>query len=390
MTSQSVSKNRRLVGNTAILIAYFGLMMGLWNEYSWYSDMAPYGTVICLPALAVAFFAYVNIKDAFRDPVFWMMIVGDAFALVNLFLIGSNKGAFLTAADFLLILYLANKIRIPRKLFYYILGITGFFFFYWTFDVKGYFKGYNTNYGGLVLITGFIFAMIGFECLRRHLKKRGREKAAKWMLLWYVWMFAWGYNIIAWYRARCAFLALMVFALLLILPGKLWNNKWLYMLLCLGTTVGAAVFSLVYIGLGNLTGGVNIQLFYKNAISGREEIWRELWGAFLKQPITGIGSSYVMHIDWLEGMFEAHSGMLDILFVHGIVVFVITVALLIKRLWQLREGAVSSNTGRFIMAGAMAMLCAGFLENYFIVPPFSLSLFLLLVAGNCENSDNLI
>lgn len=390
MNNNTVSKNRRLVGNVSILVAYFGLMMALWNEYEWYSDLAPYGTLVCLPALGVAFLTYVDIKDALRDRDFWLMIAGDVIALLNLFIVGSNKGAFLTVADFLLVLYLADKIRIPKKLFYYILGITGFFFFYWTVDVKGYFKGYNTNYGGLVLITGFIFAMVGFECFRRHCIRKGFKRLAVFMIIWDIWMFAWGYNIIAWYRARCAFLALIVFALLVVIPGKLWNIKWLYMLLSLGTTVGAAVFSFLYMGLGSLREKLTINLFYKEAVSGRDEIWRELWGAFAQKPITGIGSSYEMHIDWLEGMFEAHSGMLDILFVHGIVVFIITVVLLIKRLWQLRGGAVESTRGRFIMAGVMAMLCAGFLENYFIVPPFMLSLFLLLVAGNCENTDSLV
>lgn len=390
MENKAVSKNRRLVGNVSILVAYFGLMMALWNEYEWYSDLAPFGTLVCLPALGAAFLTYVDIKDAIRDKDFWIMIAGDVIALANLFIIGSNKGAFLTIADFLLVLYLADKIRIPKKLFYYILAITGFFFFYWTIDVKGYFKGYNTNYGGLVLITGFIFAMIGFECLRRYFVKKGNIWMARFMIVWDIGMLILGYKIIAWYRARCAFLALIVFVLLVIIPGKLWNIKWLYVLLSLGTTIGAAAFSFMYMGLGSLREKLTVNLFYKEAVSGRDEIWRELWGAFLKKPITGIGSSYEMHIDWLEGMFEAHSGMLDILFVHGILVFAIAVVMLLKRLFQLRSGAISSTRGRFIMAGTMAMLCAGFLENYYIVPPFLLSLFLLLIAGNCENPDSLV
>lgn len=383
------NKNRIMAGNIAIFAAYFGLIMALWNEYSWYSKVAPLGTLISFFALAFACLMYVDIKDMLKDREFYLVAAGCIITLINLFVIGSNKGAFLTAADFLMMLYLSDKMKMPKAFSYVVFAFTGFFFYYWTFDVKGYFKGYNTNYGGLVLITGFVFAMIGFECLRQYFLKTGKIKWAKFMILWYIWMFAWGYNIIAWYRARCAFLALLVFALLLIIPKKLLNKKWFHILLCLGTTLGSAVFSLIYIGLGNLSDKITISLFYKEAISGRNEIWRELWGAFLNKPITGIGSSYEMKIEWLEGMFEAHSAILDILFVHGIIVFVIAMILLISRLYKMR-GAGKTSVGRFIICGTMALLCAGFLENYYIVPPYTFALLYLLNAGNCENIDSLV
>ena len=60
----------------------------------------------------------------------------------------------------MLILYLLDKIDFTRRQTFVFLAYTAFFFFYWTIDVKGYFKGYNTNYGGLILITGFAALMI--------------------------------------------------------------------------------------------------------------------------------------------------------------------------------------------------------------------------------------
>ena len=146
-------------------------------------------------------------------------MVTDAIALINLFLVNSHYGAFLTVFDMLMILYLACRFRMDRKTIFAVSIFMGFFFFYWTIDVKGYFKGYNTNYGGMVLITGFVFFFIAFEMFRDYLRKRGHIKLAKWLVAWNVFMFAWGYNIISWYRARCALLGLIVFLALLPLPA---------------------------------------------------------------------------------------------------------------------------------------------------------------------------
>lgn len=382
MTYNRPSEKRILIGNIAILSSMFGLAIALWNEYSWYEVLAPFGTLVTFVALIVAFFAYVDINYAIKDPACWMMGVASIIALVNLFIVHSGKGAFLTAFDVLMMLYLANKVVFPDKWLYVCYGFMGFFFFYWTIDVKGYFKGYNTNYGGLILITGFVFAMIGFEHLRIYLKEIGKEKLANWMYLLYAIMFFVGYKIIAWYRARCAFLGFLVFILILILPGKIWNKKALYAVPVLGVVLGPIAFSGLYIWMSKMSDVFTIRLFYKDAISGRNEVWKELWTAFLQKPITGIGSSYEMHIDWLGGMFEVHSGMLDILFVHGIIVFVAVAAFLINRLFRLREAAAISTTGKFIMGGAMAILASSFLENFFIVSPFTVALFVLLAAGN--------
>lgn len=380
-----LSDKRIMVGNWSIIIALFGLANALWNEYTWYEAIAPYGTLISFVALCVTFLAYVDIKDALRDPAFIMMAIVDLIALINLFIVGSGKGAFLTAFDVLMVLYLANKVRFSEKMMYVCYGVIGFFFYYWTFDVKGYFKGYNTNYGGLVLITGFVFTMIGIEYLREYVKAKGKEKAAKWMLLIYVWMFAWGYNIIAWYRARCALAGLITFFVIVILPEEIWNKKWTYMIPVLGMTLGPLAFSGIYIWLSKISDVFTIRLFYKDAISGRNEVWRELWTAFINKPITGIGSSYQMDIEWLGGMFEVHSGMLDILFVHGIIVFIAVCAFLINRLWNLRERAASANTGKFIMGGVMAILASSFFENFFIVPPFLLAFLVLLASCNVDD-----
>lgn len=378
ITGISLTEKRIAAGNIALMISVFLLTTADWHFFSWYEFFAPYGTLAAGIGLAVTLFCYMDIKDMVRDPAFLLMAGADIVALINLFIVGSHKGAILTVVDFLLILYLANKIKLSQKQAIISMCYIGAFFVYWTIDVKGYFKGYNTNYGGLVLISGFFFAVYALEYLKDYLVNKKGRLQAKWLTLGTVILFVWGYKIIAWYRSRCAFLGLIAFALLLIIPMKIWKNRVFYLLVTLGTTVGAVLFSLLYIWLGAMKDTFRIQIFYKDIISGREEVWSVLWNAFLKQPVTGIGSSFDIQLDWLNGMFEVHNGMLDILIVHGIAVFAVTIVMIVKRFLELHELSTSSQLNRCAMAGVFAMMMPAFMENYIIVPPYSLILLLLI------------
>ncbi len=378
MESRSKSDKRILTGNISLFASVLLLTTAEWHLFSWYSATAPYGTVIASIGLIVTLLCYRDIDELIKDPAFLLMAGADIIALINLFIIGSNKGAILTAADLLLILYLSNKIELSRKQVIISACYLGFFFIYWTVDVKGYFKGYNTNYGGLVLISGFFFAIYALEYLRYYLYEvKGYEKS-KWLLAVTLFFFAWGYNIIAWYRSRCALLGLIMFAILMLVPLKVWKNRIFYTAVTLFTTVGAILFSLMYVWLGILKDTITIRIFYKDIISGREEVWSELWRAFAEKPVTGIGSSYDIQLEWLGGMFEVHNGLLDILIVHGVAVFAVTMVFIIKRFMELKEAATSSHLNKCAMAGVFAMMLPAFLENYIIVPPFSLMLLILI------------
>ena len=375
-------ENKTKIGNISLLAAIFILTFGCWNEISWYDVMAPLGTLISFVFLLVTFACYANVRLLYKDVFFYMMLAGDIAALVNIFIIGSGIGAFFTAADLLMVLYLADKIVLPKKILYAAGMYIAFFFYYWTFDIKGYFKGYNTNYGGLVLITGFAFAIMMLLILREYLLGREKKRWALLLSLFIAFMFAWGLNIISWYRARCALIGLIMIALIMLIPRKIWKLRWIYSLLVFFSTLGAIIISIVYVFLGAIKDSINIQIFYKDILSGRDEIWSELWLAFFKHPLTGIGSNYVMKLEWMDGMFEVHNGLLDILIVHGLIVFALCCIMLIVRLWKVRESVTSSLVGKSALAGLMAMLVSSFMENFFIVPPFTLCFLMLFVFIN--------
>lgn len=378
--------SRQSVGNWFIFAGIIIITTIEWHYFDWYQTFTRYGTLITFAALAGAFFCYVDIRDAVKDRLFYVMVATDLIALINLFILHSNKGCILIVVDFMLILYLADKIRFSRKESLIILLYVAMFFFYWTVDVKGYFKGYNTNYGGLILITGFAFLMVFMQVYNdkklmdygRFVGEYGKSEGIRywykrnwWYVPTYLFFIALAFNIISWYRSRTALMGLIALLVILIIPKRVIMKKEINTVLIMLTTAGSVLFSWIYIMLGRLGDG-GVQLFYKDIISGRNDIWSELWSAFLEKPLTGIGSSYQMKLEYMEGMLEAHSAMMDILVIHGVFVFIPLCAMMVYRLMELKKRQSAGNVDKAVFAAAICILVTGFFENYYIVQPFSL------------------
>ncbi|MDO4965629.1 MAG: hypothetical protein Q4E51_02885 [Lachnospiraceae bacterium] len=374
---------RQNIGNIILMIAVLAITTLEWHFSTWYALFTPYGTLITFVALVAATLCYVDIKDMVKDPVFWLIAGTSAVALMNLFIIKSNKGCILVTLDMGIVLYLANKVRLTKKQTLITLCYMAFFFFYWTVDVKGYFKGYNTNYGGLILITGFACLMIISEYITKYLREHP-SKYNKLYILVELFFIALAYNIIAWYRSRTALIGLITLLLIKFTPVKIITNKVVYTLISIFGTIGGVITSLVYIGFGHLKGVIDIQLFYKDLVSGREVLWEELWQEFIKSPLTGIGSSYVVKTDFMEGMLEVHGGFLDILIVHGIIVFIPLFMLFTKRLLDKRNIVSDNKINKAVFAAIICMLITSFFENFIIVQPFTLVILLLFAQLNVE------
>lgn len=379
---KKMKEHKTQIGTISIFVVLYLIIPMSWIKHSVYEATSPFGTLLTGVAFMIAFLCYTDLKKIFKDPVFYLMIVADVLALINLFLIQSNKGAFLTVVDVMLALYLADKLEVTNKQMIALCIVEFFFFWYWTFTPKGYYQGFNINYGGLVLLSGLMFGMIFLEwCKRKSYVDREKLKQRIFLVLQIVVMLV-GYKIISYYLSRCALIGAAVFTVLLLIPRKFFRmkiGKVFVWLMSIGLTVGTIPFSLFLVWLGTMRDQIQVKILYKSVLSGREEVWEELWGVFMKQPLTGIGSSYKLHVVDLEGTFEVHSGLLDILFVHGVFVFVIVLIVLIPLLIKLLKALGTDPVGKCAAAAVFAMLTTSFFENYFIVPPF-LILFLLLFA----------
>ncbi len=421
-------EKRERIGTISVLTALFIIIAGSWFYKPLQEVTAVYGTLITGVALGIAFLCYVDLKQIFREPAFYLMLFADVLTLVNLFVVDSRKGALLTVVDLLLVLYLAGRLIVSKRQVWLIGTVELAFFFYWTLTPKGYYQGFNINYGGLVLLTGLLFGMLLLEMCRQEerysylwigqlvlllagcrvtyvayrdfvllyavyaaltvflLLKRKEQRKYFWVVQ--VTLMLLGFEIISYYLSRCAMIGAFVFTILMLIPRKFWKHavgKVFYWIMTLGLTVGTVFFSLLLVWLGGMRDTLNVKILYKDIFSGREEVWGEIWGEYLRHPITGIGSSYKLHVVNLEGTFEVHNGLLDILFVHGPIVFIVVLCFLIPLLLRQREQIAADAVSRCAMAGVFAMLATSFFENYFIVPPFLL-LFMLFFAviGMCR------
>ena len=167
----------------------------------------------------------------------------------------------------------------------------------------------------------------------------------------------------------------------MLLPKNFIGNKIVFTLLTLFTTLGSVLFSGLYVTASKVMSGTGIRIFYKDMISGREEVWGELWEEFFKQPFTGIGSSFVSRFDYIKGI-EVHSALLDILIVHGLIVFAGVLFFLLLRLFGLRKFIIEDSVSYVAFSAMISMLTAAFFENYIIVAPFSMMFFVLFIIIN--------
>ncbi len=290
-------------------------------------------------------------------------------AMGNLMIIGSNKGAVLIPSDLALISLAFDRVALQKKDRVLVCGICGGFTILWYPAVRW---SYNFNMAGLSFMLFMIMSILFLEYYR---KKGGPSYLFPVQILMGVTAFFYA----TLYHSRCAMIGILVFAVSLVLLKYLRKNRILYCIFCLLLTLGSVAFTALYVASSGA--GLKLTFLYKDILSGRQDIWSELWEAFLARPFTGIGSSYVLKS---FEIFEVHNGLFDILVVHGILVFLLVLFLLLPVLFSLQNAPVSS-FGTVCTAAVFGMLAASFFENFFTVPPYSL-FFLFFLLG-CKGDE---
>lgn len=307
----------------AILMIFYA---GTWLFPYFYHITEIYNTSIVFAALTLLFFNNIDFVNRLKHGEKELYVLGLACvtALVNLFIIGSNKGCILILTDFLLVWYLGSELKLTARQLEFMCAVFVIVFLVW-FGIDLAFS-YNSNTGASV--TTFTFMCASVYLTRLSQKK---EIFGLIMVMCYIRLI----NLILWHLARGAFMALLLFAFFYyIAPRKWWANKGTFYLLCLVSTLGSLLFVFSYVALAAT--GVNFQMpfFYKSLFSGREQIWLEIWNMLRTRLLTGIGSGFK-----LESFFEynIHNVMYDILAVHGIIVFALALYLILKRMFMMRN-----------------------------------------------------
>ncbi len=274
----------------------------------------------------------------------------------------SGMGAILIPSDMAMIGYASKKIRLGRPFIVYICFVGACPVALWYSHVRW---SYNFNMAGFTFMLMSLFALILYEKMEIENRR---------FIGFFTFVTAFILSML--YHSRTVMAGMASFAVIYLLYDRIRTSKVIYYLLFAIGTLGQVGFTGLYILLSGIFG--NKVVLYKEVFSGREDIWRELWEAFLKKPLTGIGSAY--ELKSLD-IFEVHNGLFDILAVHGIIVFALIMIVLLRlfaRMFTSRAGAAVS--------AAFAMLFTSFFENFFIVPPYNL-LFMCFVLFALAEKD---
>lgn len=324
--------------------------MGTWTFPLFYHYTEKFNTLIVFVSLGMLFLANVDIfgKIKSKEPQLIVLIITLLLAAANLFIIGSNKGCILILANFLLIWYLAPFIKFDEKQqkaleIFFLLMFASWFVYDRAFS-------YNSNTGATVTVFTFLGAMILLTKLTSK-----KEIYGFFIVLASIRVV----TLVLWHLARGAFIAFALFMIFYyIIPKKWWLGKKRYMALSLFATFGSIAFVIFYVALASTGFNMQLPFFYKSIFSGREQIWLEVWDILKNNIFTGIGSGRQLK-SFVE--YNMHNAMYDILAVHGLPVFLLSMYLIISRLKVLQARLSAQGSIRICAAAAIFAI---FIESF--------------------------
>ncbi|MCR4908050.1 MAG: hypothetical protein K5985_04405 [Lachnospiraceae bacterium] len=353
--------------NCIIISALFvWLVFSSFISQEFYAAATRYATLLIFICLALLFVGNVSVKEEWkRAPLeLSVCVAGIIITGINLVILGSNKGAFFTAADLLLLLYLAPKLTLSDKAGRIMAGAVSLLMVWWYAFVRW---EYNFNMAGLVFLSLMIFGELFLEYVKNDLELY-YLKYVQLLLFLTTLLFT------LCYHARSALVCTLLFGLVWGILPRLSGKKGYYALIGI-STFGSLIFTGLYAAMAR--SGREFTFLYKDIYSGRQDIWAEIWAAFFSKPLTGIGSSWDIKSFFI---FEIHNGLLDILAVHGILVFAGVLFLLLKRLSETgRVNFAWYPEKRIAAAGIYCYLFASFFENGFITAPYEVLFWVLLL-----------
>ncbi|MBQ9605857.1 MAG: O-antigen ligase family protein [Lachnospiraceae bacterium] len=343
-----------------------------------YAFTVRYASLIIFAVLGILALPYLAEDLKNKDTDLLCTVLTVVLSVICAVLSHSGFGAVLIPSDLALICYMSGRLRFSEKTAMYIAFAGACPVILWYSHVRW---SYNFNMAGFAFMLMAFFGMLLIEMISEtdlvDIKYKGFIEFM---------IFLTGFILSMLYHSRTAMFGMAVFAVIYLTYGFMSTCRWLYRLIFMLASIGAVLFTAVYIRLASVFG--DITLLYKDIFSGRQAIWRELWRAFLQSPAAGIGSAY--QLESFE-IFEVHNGMFDILVVHGIPVFTLVVIMLWRTFGRMFiSGKTDSGAGlhklnqirRIAIPAAFAMMFTSYFENFFTVPPYSvIFMSFLLIAG---------
>lgn len=371
------------IGNYIFLAGIFVLFMLNLNVYEWYVSMSHVNYVVAAILMTVLFICNVDFKSLIKDKLFILLVVTNVMSAIFIILNKCINAAALTIYIFLMGLYLYDKIKFTIKQVVVFLLFVGAFFIYWTIDIKGYFKGYSINFGGIVLVVGFVCLITLLEMAKYCLVNINEESSTKSVLSflakypYYITLieaglFLIGYKIIAYYQVRTGVMVLTLFALLLLIPKKLLYKGPVKVVLVVSSLLLVVVFPILYIYIAKSGIYEGVEVFYRPLIGSRFENYGALYGLIKSNLIKGIGSISVAEgTTFREGFVDCTNALLQVATVYGVIVavlaFIMLGYVLIKQAGKIKNNPYLAT----LFISAIVLVCASASENLILNPIFS-------------------
>lgn len=329
----------------------------------------------------LAAIALVNVnpirKIKARDIDFIALFLLVVITAVNILIVDSGLGCFFVMADFALVWYLSSQIKFAKWQIYLFGSLYTLMLIYWFFGVYTWMFADYTSFA-MNTNTAATFTMFSMLCVLPFFDALYEKHIIAGLLTTIALVKC--FQIALYHRSRGAFIMLGAFMILrFVIPKKLWERKGFYYTVCILATFGSLLFVAFYIWLG--TTGVNFRMpfFYKNIFSGREAIWLEFWNYFRSKPLTGIGTNVTI-TSFFE--FNVHNAMYNILVIHGLTVFALTIFLMFRRLFALRDGIASRKVALCALTAVFAVFFESFFDVDLIWTNYTVNLLILLLLAN--------
>lgn len=367
--------NRKMIHyiiDWGVIFVFLLLVWCSWINHDLWGKVTYIAPVFVFLALGILFLNHISLIECFksRDREFFLLCGGILLGAANMVLVKSGIGAIFTLADFLLILYLANKVHFDHiQLGSVALSCLAIWFFWQFIDHSTYNTGdvvFNTNGVAMVIFSCFcVFTCYLFYLILSFFT------IPKWLFYFFILPFAYllTRRVLS-FNARGILAAIIAWAVTYyILPKKKFTIP-----LVLGISL---LLPAVYVYLWKSGATDGVMILGKRLASGRDIIWDSFFNVFIQHPITGMGSNFEQMIPDIY-IKEIHHALLDLLFVHGIPVFGIVLYFFYKRIRDI-IAADSGYITAICLAAVYGMIAAGTFENYYIVTPYNIVMFMVFL-----------
>lgn len=376
-----MNTKKNQIGNYIFIAGLFVILMLNLNTYEMYMKVSYYNYLIASAVITAVFICYTDIKTILKDKLFLCVGVINVITIINLLIVGTGIMSFFVVYSFTVGMYLTTKVLFDKKQMYILTGMIAFFFVYWTIDVKGYFKGYSINFGGLVLISGFIFLILATEYIKYVLFSSTSEKKTIKYIKKYpfyytffeVVLFVIAYNIISWYRSRTALMALAIFALLMCIPKKFLANIKVEISIFVFAVLGMIAFPYAYIRISDAGLFSDVEVFYKPLLGNRADIYKLLIELTKLHPTTGNGTIYVSGTEpFRDGLLDTVNGGLQLFSVYGIITGTFVLGFMGYVIIKLIKDSNGDKFATASFAGIITLIVASYSESCIFTAPFIL------------------